>query len=59
MITAHGERLDAVHSSNLFCSIVFIYFFKDFIYLFIDTHTHTEREREREAQGEAGSMQGA
>ena len=37
--------------------LLFFYFFKDFIYLFIDT----EREAETQAEGEreAGSMQGA
>ena len=37
-------------------------FFKDFIYLFIDTHTHTEereREAETQAEEEVGPMQGA
>ena len=33
------------------------FFFKDFIYLFIETQR--EREAEAHAEGEAGSMQGA
>ena len=39
-----------------------IFFFEDFIYLFMrDTERERERdiERETEAEGEAGSMQGA
>ena len=46
---------------QLLCSVHILYFlidflfFKDFIYLFIDT----EREAETQAEGEAGSMQGA
>ena len=41
--------------------IVPIYFFKDFIYLFIEMQREREREREAEtqAEGEAGSMQRA
>ena len=42
-----------------------MFFFKDFIYLFMGhtththTHTHTHTEAETQAEGEAGSMQGA
>ena len=36
--------------------ILFLYFFEDFIYLFM---REREREAETQAEGEAGSMQGA
>ena len=49
--------------ATLSCSILFylfIFFFKDFIYLFmIVTQRERDREAETQAEGEAGSMQGA
>ena len=39
-----------------FLDNIFVYFFKDFIYLFM---IDTEREAETQAEGEVGSMQGA
>ena len=44
------------HVLSLSQIFYFLFFKKDFIYLFM---RNTEREREREAEGEAGSMQGA
>ena len=38
-------------------ALFFFFFFKDFIYLFLERHT--QREAETQAEEEAGSMQGA
>ena len=44
------------YSLNSICPIeYFLFFFKDFIYLFM---RDTEREAETQAEGEEGSMQG-
>ena len=44
------------HDAYNFFKVLFFFFFKDFIYLFM---RHTQGEAETQAEGEAGSMQGA
>ena len=48
-------RHPGIPESFFFKGFILFYFFKDFIYLFIDT----EREAETQAEGEEGCMQGA
>ena len=49
-----------LYSLNVVDEIAPLFFFKDFIYLFMrDTEREREREAETQAEGEAGSMQGA
>ena len=45
-------------SPSILEKVLFIFFFKDFIYLFMIV-TKREREAETQAEGEAGSMKGA
>ena len=49
--------------SNHYYSTFYLFFFKDFLFIYSQRHRERERERDREAEtqaeGEAGSMQGA
>ena len=53
----HPREIKLLFTQYLYTNVYSVFFKKDFIYLFIDTHTHThthtERERERQREKQA------